>query len=342
MKSKNVTLQDVARHAGVSRATASRIVRGEGYASDEARQKVLAAMEELGYIYDRNAANLRSRQSGTVGFILSDIDNPVYGESLVGISQKLDEYGYTLILGTTFNSVAKQDAILAKMLEYRVDGLLMVAVPGSDGKMYEKFSRRNIPIVYLREPPNERANYVGVDNRYGAKMATEHLLRLGRRRIAYVGGLPDLTPWKLRRQGYADALREHGLEPDEQWIVCGEATRVGGISAFESLVDQAGLPDAVLCFNDMVAFGVLHAIREKGLVPGKDIAVVGFDNVREAAISYPRLTTVSMSYKTTSILAAQLLHERIIGVDTEPKQIILKPELVIRESCSAKQDNRYS
>jgi LacI family transcriptional regulator len=334
-KGSRVTLQQVAEHAGVSRATASLIVRGSPLVSEKTRKKVLESMNQLGYVYDRVAANLRTKYSTTVGLIITEIANPVFAEVLVGVHKTLDKEGYTVILGTTFESAAKQDQLISTMLEYRVGGVIMSPVSESSHESIERLRQWGIPVVlFNREPAVANFDYVGVDNVLGAQMAVDYLISKGHRRIAYLGGPADSSAWRHRKQGYCNALYKAGLGLDESLIITSPATRQGGFDVIHQILSLPNPPTAALCYNDIVAFGVFNGLKEIGLQPGRDFAVVGFDNIQEAAVSSPKLTTVTAYPQQIGTHAAELLHQRIKGMDGKTQRIILKPELVIRESCS--------
>lgn len=333
-----VTLEQVAAHANVSRATASLIARGSPLVSDKTRKKVLESMQQLGYVYDRVAANLRSKNSSTIGLIITEIANPFFSELLVGVHQTLDREGYTVILGTTFESIDKQDKLISTMLEYRVGGVIMSPVSGSSLETIERLRQWDIPVVLAtKEPPNATFDYVGVDNVLGAQMAVEYLIRKGHRAISFLGGPRESSAWKDRKQGYSKALNQAGMEVDDSLVISSPATRQGGIDAVQKVLRLPSPPTAVFCYNDIVAFGAMLGLKEAGLTPGQDIDIVGYDNIQEAAVSYPRLTTVSASPQLVGTRAAELLHQRILGLDKEPQRIILKPEIVVRESCSSDQ-----
>jgi len=332
-----VTLQQVADHAGVSRATASLVVRGSPHISKATREKVLKSMRELGYIYDRVAANLRSQRSSTIGLIITEIGNPFFSEMLVGVHQALDKEGYTVILGTTFDSSEKQDLLLSTMLEYRVGGVIMSPVPGSSQDMVERLKQWEIPVVVVaRElPSGESFDYVGVDNATGARLAAEHLIKKGHRRIAFLGGDSNSSPWIGRHKGFCEALEQAGLEVEESLLIIeAPATRQGGMNAIKQALQHSNPPTAAFCYNDVVAFGAMLGLKEAGIIPGRDFAIVGFDNIQEASLFSPPLTTVSTFPKLVGAYAADILHQRILGELNEPKRIILNPELVVRESCS--------
>ncbi|MFC0558818.1 LacI family DNA-binding transcriptional regulator [Halalkalibacter alkalisediminis] len=332
-KGSRVTLQDVANHAGVSRATASLIVRNSPNISEGTRNKVLKSIRELGYVYDRVAANLRSQQSTTVGLIITDIANPFYSDLLVGVHNALEENGYTVFLGTTFDSDKKQEKLLSTMLEHRVGGVILCPVSDSSKETIERISHLNIPIVLaVREIKELQCDYVGIDYREGSKLAVEHLIKKGHRRIAFLGGSSESSAWKERKIGYYMALEEAGIDIDESLIIENTVTREGGVHAVTKALLLETPPTAAFCFNDFVARGVMQGLKEAGLVPGEDMAVVGFDNVQETVIYSPPLTTVSSFPRLIGTEAAKLLHERIADQEREQKRIILQPELVVRQS----------
>ncbi len=329
-----VTLQQVAAHAGVSRATASLILRGSSQISDSTRDKVMKSMHELGYVYDRVAANLRSHRSSTVGLIITEIANPFFAELLVGVHQELDDFGYSVILGTTFDLMSKQERLLASMLEYRAGGVILCPVSESSYEVVDILQQWDIPVVLVaKELPGAKCDYVGVDNVHGAELAVEHLVNLGHHRIAFLGGPTESSPWRERKQGYYNILRKFGLEIIDSLIFPSPATREGGIDAIKRALSLPSLPTAAFCFNDVVAIGVMQGLMNSDLYPGKDMAIVGFDDIPEVSIFTPGLTTISSSPRLIGKYAAQLLHKRMFNLGTDDTQrIILNPELIIRDS----------
>ncbi|CAM3654632.1 MULTISPECIES: LacI family DNA-binding transcriptional regulator [Brevibacillus] len=335
-KRARVTLQQVADHAGVSKTTASLIVRNKVQNISEATQKrVLAAMSDLGYVYDRVAANLRSQSSSTVGMIITEIANPYFSELLEGVHQELDKHGYTVLLGTTSESGAKQDSLLSTMLEYRVSGVILCPATKSSLDTINRLEKWGIPVILIgKEISGADCDYVGVDFAPGSKVAVEHLISAGHRRIALLGGPTEASSWKARKEGYGQAFQEAGLSVDETLMVGSPMTRDGGLNAVRQLLKHPDPPTAIFCYNDVIAFGAMVGLQEAGLTPGQDIAVVGFDNLKEAATSIPSLTTVSSCPQLIGTYAADLLHQRIMGLDIEPQRIIIKPELIVRTSSS--------
>lgn len=332
-KRSRVTLQQVAEHAGVSRATASLIVRDSPNISEATRKKVLESMRELGYVYDRVAANLRSQRSSTIGLIITDIANTFFSELLIGVHQALEEEGYTVILGTTFDSDAKQDRLLSTMLEHRVGGVILCPVSGTSKETIDRLNQLDIPIVLaVRELPGANSDYVSIDYKVGTQMAVNHLIQKGHQRIAFLGGYAESSTWKERAQGYYNALHQAGLEVDESLIIDSLPTREGGMAAARQILCHPNPPTAIFCFSDLVAFGVMQELRNANVIPGQDIAIVGFDDVPEAEIFTPSLTTVSSFARLIGNHAADLLHQRIINFDREQQRVILQPELVVRNS----------
>ncbi|MGG0792223.1 LacI family DNA-binding transcriptional regulator [Peribacillus simplex] len=332
-KKGRVTLQEVAKHAGVSTSTASLIVRNNPRISEATRKKVLKSMHELGYVYDRIAANLRSQSSDTVGIIITDISNTFFSEFLIGVHDALDEVGYTVLLGTTFDSVAKQDHLLSTMMEHRVGGLILCPVSESSQDTIERLNEIDTPMVLaVRELPGVNSDYVGIDYPEGARIAVEHLLGKGHKRIALLGGIKESSTWIERMEGYREALSRAGLEVDESLVIDSAPTREGGLEAVLKVLENPNPPTAIFCFSDLIAFGVMQGLMMKGYIPGKDIDIVGFDNVPVAEIYHPPLTTISSFPRRIGKEAANLLYQQMEKIEREQQRIILNPELIIRES----------
>lgn len=332
-KKGRVTLQQVAKHAGVSTSTASLIVRNNPRISEATRKKVLKSMHELGYVYDRIAANLRSQSSDTVGIIITDISNTFFSEFLIGVHDALDEVGYTVLLGTTFDSVAKQDHLLSTMMEHRVGGLILCPVSESSQDTIDRLNEIDTPMVLaVRELPGVNSDYVGIDYPEGAKIAVDHLLGKGHKRIALLGGIKESSTWIERMEGYREALSRAGLEVDESLVIDSAPTREGGLEAVLKVLENPNPPTAIFCFSDLIAFGVMQGLMMKGITPGKDMDIVGFDNVPVAEIYHPPLTTISSFPRRIGKEAANLLYQQMEKIEREQQRIILNPELIIRES----------
>jgi LacI family transcriptional regulator len=331
-----VTLVDVARHADVSRATASLVLRDSPLVADETRLRVQDSMRQLGYVYHRAAATLRTRRSHTVGLVVPDITNPFYAELTVGVEEQLDEANHVVMLANTAESLDKQERLLAAVHENNADGVLFCPAEGTSRATIDSLRDRHLPVVLLvRYLFDVAIDYVGADNVLGAALAVEHLIAHGHRRIAFIGGPGASSARRDRLRGYRDAMARHGLPVDEALLPTSPSTRDGGHAAIGGLLTLADPPTAALCYNDVVAFGVMLGLQAAGRVVGCDVAVVGFDDIAEAALWYPALTTVSVEPRRIGAEAAGLLLERIAYPDEPSRRIILPPTLAVRASCGA-------
>ncbi len=330
---RRVTLADVAEDAGVSRSTASLVLRNSPLVSDRTRDHVRSSMQKLGYVYNRAAASLRAQRSHTVGLAVTDITNPFFAELAVGIEAHLDEARYTVLLTNTAERLDKQDRLLATMQGYQIDGLLLCPARGTTLSTVDHLRKANLPFVLItRYLPGSDVDYVGADNIAGATMAIEHLLMLGHRRIAFLGGPADSSARQDRLTGYQRALATHGVPVDSTLSVTSPVTREGGRDAMRALLARPSPPTAVLCYNDVVAFGAMLALDAAGQTPGEDVSIVGFDNIADSALWHPALTTVSIPPRRIGEEAVRLLLNRIAHPDDAPQQIALSPELIVRDS----------
>ncbi|WP_372396318.1 LacI family DNA-binding transcriptional regulator [Azospirillum sp. HJ39] len=332
--SGRITLTEVAEHAGVSRSTVSLVLRGSPLVAVDTRERVQAAMAALGYIYNRGAATLRAARTQTVGLLVCELNNPFYAELTAGMDDVLDTEGYVAFIANTAEQPDRQDRFLQRMREHDVDGVILCPAAGTPPDLPDLLDRWRLPCVQaLRFVSAEGHDYAGVD--YGAGMETviDHLVALGHRRIAFVGGTLDHSAYAGRHAGFTAALRRHGL-PEGPVLRC-PLTRRAGADAAEALLDRPQPPTAALCYNDVVALGLMLGLEARGLRAGRDLAVTGFDDVPEAALSRPGLTTVATSARQIGQEAARLLLRRIADPQGPPERIILPSRLVVRESCGA-------
>lgn len=329
---RRVTLTEVARDAGVSRSTVSLVLRGSPLVAPETRGRVQASIEALGYIYNRGAATLRAARTDVVGLLVSKIDNSFYGELTAGVDEVLDEQGVVAFLGNTAESLERQDRFLQRMREHSVDGVILCPAAGTQPDLLERLRHWRMPCVQaLRFLAANDGDYAGVDYQFGMEMVTEHLIRLGHARIAFVGGNLAHSATSARRAGFAAAMKRHGLSPDVM-VRC-PLNRRAGAEAITGLLDRPDPPTAALCFNDEVAFGVMLGLEARGLRAGRDMAVTGFDDMPEAAQSRPALTTVATSARQIGQEAARLLLRRLADPQGAMERVILPARLVVRESC---------
>jgi LacI family transcriptional regulator len=327
-----VTLKDIARHAGVSPATVSLVLRNNPLAAESTRVRVQSSIDSLGYVYDRAAANLRARHTYTVGLVVCEITNPFYAELTAGMDDALDRAGWVAFLANTGESPARQDRFIERMREHRVDGLLLSPAEGTNPEVVERLRNFGMPLVQvLRRLGRGDNDHVGADFRLGMTLAVEHFIRLGHRRIAFVGGGRHASPALDRARAYRETLTRYGL-PIGAIVNC-LPTREEGRRAVEGLMRGSSEdPTAIVCHNDLCATGVLVGLSDRGLVGGKDCAIIGFDNIPEAAHSRPALTTIDIGARHIGVEAARLLLRRIKAPTGAPESIVLPPRLIIRSS----------
>jgi LacI family transcriptional regulator len=331
---QRVTLLDIAADAGVSRATVSLVIRNVPTVADATRKRVLRSIKRLGYVYHRGAASLRTQQSHAIGLIVSDITNPFFAEVIVAIEERLASSHFVTLLGNTSENTDKEESLLKTMTEFPADGILICpALDRGSPREVANFELRLPIVAFARRVPG--LDYVGVDNGQGAQLAVQQLYRVGHRRIAFVGGNPNVSTGKERIEGYHMALADLGLRFDPLLIVPSAPTRRGGHESVQRLLQMESRPTATLCFNDVVALGVIEALQISGLKVGADFGVVGFNNIPDAAQSLPGLTTIDTSPRQLGVTAAELLIRRIQNRDSPIQTVILQPKLMVRESCGA-------
>ncbi len=327
------TVKDIARHAGVSPATVSLVLRNSPLVAETTRAGVQSSIHSLGYVYDRAAANLRARLTHTVGLVICEITNPFYAALAAGVDDALDQAGWVAFVANTSESPERQSRFIARMREHRVDGILLAPAEGTSPSSISELGRQGLPVVQmLRRVGQHNGDYVSADFGLGMALAAEHLIRLGHRRIAFLGGRRRVTPARDRAEAFREILPRFGL-PVGPIVKC-MPTREGGASAIEELFrTKAAAPTAVLCHNDLCALGAMLGLVDRGLVPGRDVAVIGFDNIPEAAMHRPALTTVAIGAREIGEEAARLLLRRIKSPEASSESIVLPPKLIIRSSC---------
>jgi LacI family transcriptional regulator, galactose operon repressor len=329
-----VTLSDIAGDAGVSRATVSLVLRNVPVVAEETREKVLSSMRRLRYVYHRAAASLRTQRTHAIGLIVTDITNPFFAEIIVAIEDKLGNAGYVTLLGNTSETVSKQERLIATMQEYPADGLLLCPATDRSATFAKRIQNCRIPrVLFVRSLPGVDCDYVGVDNVFGAQSAVEHLVILGHRRIAFIGGASEVSSRKERVTGYENALRKSRCRVDPSRMLTSAPNREGGYQAMQQLLQLPEMPTAALCFNDLVAIGAMQALSAAGKTPGQDFALVGFNDVAEAALCRPALTTIATTPGKIGEVAAELLLDRIAHRSQPNRKLILRPRLIVRESC---------
>jgi LacI family transcriptional regulator len=329
-----LTLADVAEKAGVSRATVSLVLRDSPLVARATRERVEAAVEQLGYIYNRGAANLRATRTKTVGLLIPNLANPFFAEMTAGMDDALDAAGYVAFVASTDESLDRQDRFLKRMREQRVDGVILCPAVGTTAQLLRQLREWQMPFVQSLRFVSERdGDYAGSDYFLGLEQVTEHLIRLGHRRVAFIGAERSDSAMTERQAGFAAAMRRHGLPADVVLKI--PLTRRAGAEAVDTLLAGAQPPTAAVCFNDIVALGLIVGLQRRGLVAGKDFAVTGVDDLPDAAVNHPPLTTVATSPRQVGEASIKLLLQRIADPRHESERIILPTRLVVRQSCGA-------
>lgn len=330
---KRVTLTDVARAAGVSKSTVSLVLNDSPLIKKETQEKVQQAMEELGYVYNRFAANLRSQKSLTIGVVIDDLTNPFFAEFTMGLETTLAEQGYITVMANTSQRSDRQKQVLDALLEHHVAGIVLCPVNSSSEADLQRYANSSTPLLIAMRPLDWQrlpADYVGVDSYAGVREATEYLIQQGHKVIAFIGGPANY----LRYQGYLDAVTDSGLQPwgiDDASLRC-EPTRANGFLLMQHLLDSATPPTAVICYNDLMAFGACSALGERGLFAGKDISLIGYDGVAACAYSNPPLSTIAVEPMALGKQAAQQIIRRITDPTIPLNHYVYRPTLQIRAS----------
>jgi DNA-binding LacI/PurR family transcriptional regulator len=330
------TIAEVARLATVSTATVSRVVNGSPNVRPATREAVLDAIEQLRYTPNRAARTLVTRRTDTIALVVSESETRVFSDpffpSIVrGVSTALAQTELQLLL-----LMARDDREHAKVERYvrqgHVDGVILMSLHGDD-PLPKTLPRLGVPTVLVGRPRrDERLPWVDADNRGGARAATAHLLADGRKNVATITGPLDMTVGVDRFEGYRDAVREAGGRVRHRLVVNGDFGKESGARAMRELTARAPDLDAVFVANDPMAMGALEALRSLGRRVPEDVAVIGFDDIADAAFTAPPLTTVRQPLEEMTKALAKLLLRRIEGLGEEDESVVCATQLVVRAS----------
>lgn len=328
---KRVTLEDVARHAGVSRAAASLVVRGTGRLSNETRDRVRASMVSLGYVYHRGAATLRTQKSCVIGLLVTDISNPFFSAMTLGFERLLIDAGYFTMVSNTFDDADRQGELVRTMLEHPVEALAYVPVIGNDPGL-SGGSPGTPPAVAVTRRPSADAAYIGPDDHTGGRLAAEHVVTVHRRRrLVYLGG-PELASPRVDRLAGARSVVERHADAKLVAEFAGQTSVKSGTALATELVRSDLTFDAVLCHSDVVAYALIHVLRRSG-VSLDSVSVIGFDGLPESRVFEPTITTVTAGPERVGELAAQWTLDRLRGAAGSAQAQLLEPRLDVRASC---------
>jgi LacI family transcriptional regulator len=332
------TLEEVARLAGVSRSTVSRVINDRRNVRQETRERVREAIRRSGYEPNVVARSLVTNRTQIIGMIIPEavtkiFTDPFFPLLLTGATEACNAHHHHLML-SLFTAAADRQGLYRRVLHSGyLDGAIVASAPADD-QLVSDLLRDRIPFVSIGRHPNDRVHYVDVDNVGGARMAVDHLIRAGYERVGTITGRLDLSAGQDRLEGYRQALRSSGIPVDENLIVEGDYTERSGALGVQKLLPFS--PDAVFAASDSMAVGALQALRQAGLqVPG-DIGLVGFDDIALASVVDPALTTVRQPIERMGSTAVELLLSRLEGSPdkmSHTNRIVLPMELVVRSSC---------
>jgi len=336
------TINDVARLAGVSKATVSKYVNGTHYVGAGNKAKIAAAIAELGYAPNRVAQGLSLRRSHTIGLVVANIGNPFYAELIRGAEDVAAARDHTLLLASTDGEPKRESGIVKAMRQRQVDGIVFASVRLADREV-TALARAGVRVVLAsRHLPDAEVDMVLVDSVRGARMAVEHLIAHGHRRIAYVGGPQSIAQFQDRLRGWREALGAAGLPAPAEICVSTDKLDIdAGTTAAHRLLSLPEPPTAIFAATDYLAFGILKACNQIGCAAPERVALVGFDNVPFGEIALTPLTSVDGSGLNIGQRAMRLLIDRIEneaepGAPYSPVRMIIQPTLCIRQSCGCR------
>ncbi len=330
------TINDVAKRAGVAPITVSRVINNSGYFSEKTRERVEAAIADLGYVPNRLARGLRTKQTTTLALVMTDITNPFFTTVARGVEDVAEEAGYTVTFCNTDESEDKERKYLDLLIQQQVGGILLVPARSTPDSV--DFARKHgTPVVVLdRRMPGGEIDVVRCDSKAGAYQIVRLLLDLGHRRIAMLGGPEGASTADDRLSGYQQALEENHLIVEKELVQTGSFTQESGYEMAKQAISLSPRPTAIFAANNFIAFGALRALRKNGLeVPG-DLALVAFDDLPAELVTFPFLTVVAqpayeMAQEATKLLLARLQ----TGTVGESREIVLPTDLIVRQSSGA-------
>ncbi|MDQ0723173.1 DNA-binding LacI/PurR family transcriptional regulator [Paenibacillus sp. W4I10] len=327
------TIYDIAREAGVSIATVSQVINGKGKISEKRRAEIMEIMERLHYQPSAIAAALTGKQTYTLGLLVPDISNPYFAELARAVEDRSRQLGYSVVICSTDNKDERVERYLNLLQQKRVDGM-MIGTGIDNAEILSPLLQQSIPVALIaRHMPSLSVHTVTIDDILGGALAAEHLLELGHTRVAVLSEPSKVSSSQERVRGFRETLIEagHTLEPNQ--IRESAADLSSAKKEALLLLGEKDHPTGLFCCNDIQAIGALQAAKELGLSVPEDVSIIGFDNTILASVTSPPLTTVAQPIEELGHRAVDLLIEELKDEQKEPQKIVLKPELVIRESA---------
>lgn len=327
------TLSTVAQEAGVSIPTVSQVLRGTGRISEKTRDKVLQAAARLRYVPDSRAAAMRSGENHEIGFVINQLINPFNAEVVSGAVDLLEAEGYLVSIVDTRDDVLRQGRQMEAFIRHGRGGLLWVPAPETPDEVFDLLSRQGIPTVTFLRHVRRDLDHVGIRNAEATSTATAYLIALGHRVIAYLGGKDRSSVRQERVAGYRQALSANRLGPPIIWD--SEDNKLAGLDALNALRLAHHEVTAVVCNGDMVALGASLALVRSGLRPGVDVSIIGFDDIQDAAVGTPPLTTMAVRPQMLGRRLARVLLDRIKDPEMPSTVVEVTAELIVRGTTGA-------
>lgn len=325
------TIYDVAKRAGVSTYTVSSVLNRSAYVSPKLTKRVEQAVQELDYTINELARGLQTRKTRTVGMLIPDIANSFYARVVRGVEDVLKEAGYSLILGSTYNQREAESQYVTVFRAKQVDGFLLFISPGDEGEV-QALVKAKKPIVFVgRKPLATVGDSVSADNTKGTRMAVQHLLAKGHRRIGLINGQQGLSSSIERVNGWKGALRKAGLSSPKELVYYGNWTAAAGFAATQHFLQLAEPPTALFTANLLMMVGSLRALQERKIPCPERVEVMSSDDSEWLDVFSPRISTVAQPSYEMGTQAAQLLLKRIKAPNRRVEQVVLEPELMLRD-----------
>lgn len=329
-----VTIKDVAKLAGVSPSTVSRALNNSPLISEKTKARVREIAEKLGYERNELARGLVTGTSGALGLIVPDITNPFFAEIAKGVGDVAHAHGYGVLLCTTEGDLDREARYLRFLRRKRVDGLILSAVTADDPNLPELL-HSSIPFILVsRLVRGLDVPFVVGDDRMGARLALEHLIQLGHREIAFIGGPPNVQSSQDRMEEFRRVLREYGLPERRGWAVFADFTQTAGREAAQKLLQRHPRPTAIFAANDVIALGVMEAAESLDISIPEELSLVGYDDISYAALPRIQLTTVAQPAYAMGQIAAEYLLGVCEGEAQEQLRFMLPPRLVVRRTTA--------
>lgn len=327
------SIKDVAKEAGVSIATVSRVLNDINVVNEDTKKKVLVAIKKLGYRPNIVARSLKTQRTSTIGIIVPDISSQLYPEIVRGAEDVANIYEYNIMLCNTDLDIEKEKEYLRVLKEKMVDGVLYMS-NSLEKEIVELLKELNIPTVLVETiDQNNDFPSVSIDNRKAAYEAVEYLVNKGNNKIAYIGPQDEKNnAISLRYKGYKKSLEENNIEVDENLIYISKMKSRDGYKAIETILEKEDI-DSVFCASDEIAMGAINALRDNGINVPQDVDVIGFNNIYLASVFYPKLTTIAQPMYDMGSVGMRMLIKTINKEPLEKEHYVLNYNLIERDSC---------